>query len=709
MMPVSTLRRFVPAAVAFGTVFALSATAFGSPDVSADDRQIADKKPFQQCLGDATPTTENVPAVDLSEFDEVPYDIDVMDTNPDYDEVVLDFVDDLPDDKIFNAIDAFELDAGLNSEFSADHNLFVAPVEEGAVPYVKDCLRASQFSHKIKHIEENFEYRLQGERVDADDTAGFGITDDTISAELDLPDENVTTARAGKGHPPERLFDGDHDYDIDDYTPDDPLYQYQWHFEQVGAPAAWDTTAGKGATVAVIDTGVTVEDNPAKGVKVGPDLEDARTVPGYDFVDNSDFVYDGHGHGTHVAGTIAQTTDNGYGVAGLAYESTIMPIRVLNDRGFGSVADIADAIRFASDNGADVINLSLGGPLPSLTLKRAVSYADKNGTLVVAAAGNAGKKGPSYPAAFKESFAVAATQYDEHTTFYSQWGDFVDIAAPGGNTRVDQNDDGRPDGVLQETHPRNKPGDHEFALYMGTSMATPHVAAGAAMVHATGVTGVDEIKEVLQSTSDDSMRDHYSDDEFAQRYGSGIMQVDRAVLESERRAAADQPQAKWEALDCEPATIVDVQASSDDDDGLLASISAFDLTRVAGALVLMVLALVGLRRRNQFDMSARDIAVIGASAGGVAFAFGLGATINPIAASFLVPLGAYALLAGNQTGRHIACGVALGVAGFAMFEAVAMTSQVSWIPGAGGILDRLWLLANAVISLGIGFFGLKKE
>ena len=695
MMRVPTLRRLLPAAVILGAAVAFSSSAVADTP-AADERHIADKAPFQQCIGDAEPTTQNVPAVDIDGLDELPHDVDIMDTNPDWDEVVLDFRDHLSDDYIRTITEAVGLDADLNSPFSADANLYVAAVEEGAVPYIKDCLRSTEFSDDIKHIEENFEYRLQGTAIDSTDTAGFGITDDTITSDLNPPPYDTISAETAPG----ALSDAP---TTQDFVPDDPLYQYQWNFKQVNAEAAWDISTGRDATVAVIDTGVTVEDDPQRGVKVGPDLKDTAFADGYDFVDDSDFVYDGHGHGTHVAGTIAQATDNGYGVAGLAYDAEIMPIRVLNDRGFGSVSDIADAVRWASDNGADIINMSLGGPLPSLVLKRAVSYAHNNGTLVVAAAGNSGKKSPSYPAAFKESFAVAATQYDQHTTFYSQWGDFVDIAAPGGNTRVDQNDDGRPDGILQETHPRNKPSKHEFALYMGTSMASPHVAAAAALVHATGVTDPDDIKDVLRDSADDSMRQHYDGDEFEDRYGAGIIQVDAAV-----------------------------QQSTNDQGS----------TRFGGALVLVLLTLLGLRRRGQFDQSLSEVAgvtatattvaaglfflpqlipttggllatMVGLAAQPLAFAdaavVGFGSSVNPLLASFLIPLGAYALLAGNRIGRLAACGLALGMAAFCLTEAFVMTSGVAWIPGTGGLLDSAWLMVNGLLSLAIGYLGLKSK
>src|SRR6476646_9494477 len=133
----------------------------------------------------------------------------------------------------------------------------------------------------------------------------------------------------------------------DDAFPNDACYKYQWHMRQLGMPDAWKRGTGKGVVVAVIDTGVT---------KVG-DLAETKFVPGYNFLANNANAADDHGHGTHVAGTIAQSTNNKVGVAGVAYGATIMPLKVLSSRGSGSVAGIAQAIRWAADHGANVINM----------------------------------------------------------------------------------------------------------------------------------------------------------------------------------------------------------------------------------------------------------------------------------------------------------------------------------------------------------------
>ncbi|MEZ4461192.1 MAG: S8 family peptidase [bacterium] len=362
-------------------------------------------KSLQECLAGRVPVGVNAPAFTNAKAQ---FGSEVSDTDPTKDQVVLDFDDAMSNEDAIALAASYGLDARLNSAYADDANVFIADVPEGAVPAIQTCLSGLD---GIEGVEENVEYQMLG-------------------------------------------------------APNDPLYQFQWNFKQINAEEAWKVSTGKDVVVAVIDTGVAAQDAPDRNIKAAKDLAGTPIVAGYDFVDDDAFAWDGHGHGTHVAGTIAQTTNNKYGVAGLAYNAKIMPLRVLNSRGFGQVADIADSIRFAADNGAQVINMSLGGPLPSLVMKNAIDYAHKKGVTIVAAAGNGGKRAPSYPAAYNHTIAVAATQFDRNTTFYSQWGDFVDIAAPGGNTRVDQDKDGRPDGVMQETLKDGNTAVHDFALYM---------------------------------------------------------------------------------------------------------------------------------------------------------------------------------------------------------------------------------------------------
>lgn len=587
-----------------------------------------------ECLAGRAPTTQNAtPTSDA----QATFGSNVMDTDPMKDEVILDFDDGVSDADAKAFAKAYGLNIRLNSTYADDANVYIADVPEGMVPAIRECLTGNA---QLDAVEENIEYQMLGK-------------------------------------------------------PNDPLYQFQWNFKQINAETAWKTSTGKDVVVAVIDTGVAASDAPDRNIKAVKDLAGTKIVKGYDFVDDDTFAWDGHGHGTHVAGTIAQTTNNKYGVAGLAYNAKIMPLRVLNSRGFGQVADIADSIRFAADNGAKVINMSLGGPLPSLVMKNAIDYAHKKGVTIVAAAGNGGKRTPSYPAAYKHVIAVAATQFDKNTTFYSQWGDYVDIAAPGGNTRVDQNNDGRPDGVMQETLKDGNTAAHDFALYMGTSMASPHVAAAAALVIANGVTNPDKVENVLKDSANTDQKKDYTEKEYAERYGAGLLQADAAV----KSAVVDQ-----------------------------------GATRLGAGLLVTLLAMFGFGRRQSFKghkamtlmgivMGASglfflplifgDAGLVGTIATWLArplaeldqLAFGWHQT--PLFASVLLPFAAVALLHGHARLRYLAAGLALGFAAFLGAEAFLMTSDVLLIPGTG-ILDRLWLGANGALAFTLGVLALRK-
>lgn len=309
-------------------------------------------------------------------------------------------------------------------------------------------------------------------------------------------------------------------------NPNDPIYSYQWHFENVQASQAWDLSTGStGSTsvvVAVLDTGLATD-----GAKDGV----VRCATGKDVAYNDDDPDDGDGHGTHVSGTIAQVTNNGTGVAGLAYDACVLPVKVLNDSGSGSFADIAEGIHYAVDEKAQVINMSLGtnaraGLTNDAIMDPALDYAYENGVTVVAAAGNDGhRKNVSYPAIYPSVIAVGATGYNNAVVRYSNKGKGLDLVAPGGDLSADRNGDDYGDGVLQETR---IDGTWGYYFFQGTSMASPHVAAIAALLisNANAVTP-DAVSEALENTALDLGESGYD-----KNSGHGLVQAYDALTYS---------------------------------------------------------------------------------------------------------------------------------------------------------------------------------
>jgi len=451
--------------------------------------------------------------------------------------------------------------------------------------------------------------------------------------------------------------------------PNDPKYKHQWHLRQIGMPEAWKLADGNGTVVAVIDTGVAYE-NFQKFHRV-EDLAGVEFVKPYDFVGNREHGNDDHGHGTHVAGTIAQATNNGIGVAGVARNVKIMPLKVLSASGSGSVAGIADAIRFAADNGAKVINMSLGGPFPSRVLKKACEYAHGKGVVIVAAAGNESRSKVGYPAAYPGVIAVAATRYDETTTFYSNWGKDIDIAAPGGDTRVDQDGDGLPDGVLQNTIAIGDPSKSDYYGYMGTSMASPHVAGVAALVVGEGVTDPDQVEKILKETARKPSHGKYERD----RYGAGIVDASAAV----KRAAAEA--------------------------GKTASIRATDGDSAGRGLaeILLALGLAGAvaaaARRRGLGVSPGWTYLAGALVGvSGLFALPLLAAPVPTGAlrfAALLPLTAMAVGHGSRRLRPILAGLTVGIAAHLCFLALSGVAP-------------LWMAGNAVVCVALAALSLRR-
>ena len=298
------------------------------------------------------------------------------------------------------------------------------------------------------------------------------------------------------------------------WVPDDPQFAQQWHLKAAGAPSAWDSARGAGVTVAIIDTGIAPVD----------DLDPARLLGGHNFLTGGDAAADDHGHGTHVAGTVAQTTDNGVGVAGMAPLARLMPLKVLGADGSGTSVGIADAIRWAADHGARVLNLSLGGGARSAAMAHAVAYARSRGCVVVCAAGNGGGRGVSYPAAYPGAVAVSAVGPHGRLAPYSSYGPEVRIAAPGGDKSQ-----GEEAGVLQQTIDPSS-GAGVYRWFQGTSMAAPHVSGAAALLEAAGVTDPGAVERLLASSA--RKPGAYGGAEIAadsDRYGAGLLDVAGAL------------------------------------------------------------------------------------------------------------------------------------------------------------------------------------
>ncbi len=270
----------------------------------------------------------------------------------------------------------------------------------------------------------------------------------------------------------------------------DPGFANQWALQNVRAPEAWGSASGAGIVVAVVDTGVDLQHE---------DLQ-AKIVPGYDFVDDDDAPQDEEGHGTHVAGIAAAATNNGRGVAATAPETRIMPIRVLDHNGEGTGSDVAAGIRWAADNGAHVINLSLarvGKQVFGPGFGEAIEYAWSKGAIPVVAAGNEFLLWSGYTNV--NAIVVSATTRNDRKPAYSsgvgdaKWG----MAAPGG---ADPLTSAAADRILSTYWAAGQ--RNQYAYQSGTSMAAPHVAGAATVLRSMGV-GRDRAVQILLSTAED--------------------------------------------------------------------------------------------------------------------------------------------------------------------------------------------------------------
>jgi serine protease len=306
------------------------------------------------------------------------------------------------------------------------------------------------------------------------------------------------------------------------FRPNDTFYNLQWNLQKLDMERTWDINSGakNTITVAVIDSGVAFLDQGQ--FKKAPELAGVPFVKPYDFVWDDEEPVDLDGHGTHVTGTIAQATNNSEGVAGIAFNVSIMPLKAIFgewDEAFDApypygVSTVSRAIRYAADNGAHIINMSIGSFVENTATREAMEYAIGKGVLIVAAAGNSGDEdnAPLYPAAYAKdldgAIAVAAVDFDLRRSYYSNVNEYVEISAPGGDVNVDLNDDGYVDGVLQQTLDFDAVSSGVFDQFVyefqqGTSMAAPHVAGFAALLMDQGVTNPAVVEAAIKKFATD--------------------------------------------------------------------------------------------------------------------------------------------------------------------------------------------------------------
>ncbi|HET7747406.1 MAG TPA: S8 family serine peptidase [Vicinamibacteria bacterium] len=318
------------------------------------------------------------------------------------------------------------------------------------------------------------------------------------------------------------------------FAPNDRFYQFQWHLQMLDSERVWGIQTGDPAVgVAVLDTGIAYEDFGP--YRKAPDFGNTTFLAGFDFINNDSHANDDNFHGTHVASVIAEATDNTEGVASLAFRVALMPVKVLDAEGFGNTFVIAEGIDFAAANSTvKVINMSLGGSGSSTSIANAVTRAVGRGITVVAASGNDGEGTVGFPANLSNVIAVGAIEGRKRRAPYSNFGSALDLVAPGGD--LDRDDtgpnlrpDGRPDGILQQTFDpedaaRGIFNDFGYFFVVGTSQATPHVSALAALLYRQGITDPVAIQRAMEMTADDLGNTGRDD-----QYGHGLINPTKAL------------------------------------------------------------------------------------------------------------------------------------------------------------------------------------
>lgn len=477
-------------------------------------------------------------------------------------------------------------------------------------------------------------------------------------------------------------------------SPNDPDYSRQWNLQSINIESAWQDSKGEGVTVAVIDTGVTQV----------PDLQQTEIVEGYDFVNDRSEAVDDQGHGTHVAGTIAQSTNNNYGVAGIAYKAKIMPIKVLSAEGGGTISDIAEGIRFAVDHQANVINMSLGGGGDARLMRESIEYAYNKGVTIVAAAGNSNQNSAGYPARYPQVISVSALDSNGNKADYSNFGAGVDISAPGGGEGAK---------ILQETIDPST-GNPVFVEFQGTSMASPHVAGVVALIESVGIKEPEQIKAILQQSSlkvkDDPLN----------HFGAGKLNAGNAVALAKKGQISFKDFFKWlqangylnlkfwidgGAVALIPKILMVVGSY------LLAwflrNYFPFQWTwSFNNGLILGSSGLFFLRGVYIFDLPQAPFRVLGSSIAELGNVIQGTPAVNPIFASIFIPFLLLAFLSGNPQGKWFSIAVTVGMS--VSLGVMTFTSPLVW-----GIDNPLWarvfLGVNSLLCFALAQLMIKGE
>ncbi|MEB3294020.1 MAG: S8 family serine peptidase [Synechococcales bacterium] len=566
----------------------------------------------------------------------------------------------------------YSLNPRLNSEFAEADNLYIV---KGGPRILKELQR--DLANYVTSVEPNYLYSLP-EASQARIPLPVDKKPDVKKSEDNLSEDKKSDSKQGAGKKAEKQP-----------YPNDPLYSRQWNLKALNMEAAWQVTKGKGVKVAVVDTGIS---------RIS-DLEKTDFEQGYDFINDNLDATDDHGHGTHVAGTIAQSTHNGFGAAGIAPEATLLPVKVLSVGGSGTVADIGEGIRFAADRSAGVILLCVVGDGQSRYLQKAIEYAHRKGSLVIVPAGNSNQNAVPYPARYRYVLAVSALGPDGTKADYSNSGAGVDLAAPGGFIRGEDPSGG----IIQNTFDRRL-GVSIFAPYQGTSMAAAHVAGVAALVRSQNITDPEQVSRFLIRSSQALPHDPKND------FGAGKLDAIAALTLTK---SEQQPWVnffdQWRDRGYFPDRLWFDEAEIAAGRKLLMLAIALVLAgwtyrwrRWDGFLILgLVLGSCGLfvlRGIYLFDLPQFPLRILGSSLPELGSAFRGDFELNPITASALFPLLFTWLAWQKPRWRNWAIGLSLGVGTDLLVNGI-LNPSLMWIEYRW--LEHGFLLLNTLICYGL--------